>query len=200
MSSVFSVLILKWPGFTLWFSLDQPDGVLLIPCTVEAVLYSPNRIRHPEALPVNISFRISISISFKFGYDENRVYLCKADQATLLRNVAEHFHCSRKLLHKGLVGPTIPGQIRISIKLEKRESLLPTWSSQRAGGWCIARRLTWQGPVSPPTLNTVLMMMVMKKSDMLKKLKVPIMIETHLPSTSSFITTELGRFFVNLRL
>ena len=117
-------------------------GVLLIPCTVEAVLYSPNRIRHPEALPVNISFRISISISFKFGYDENRVYLCKADQAMLLRNFAQHFHCSRKLLHKGLVGQTIPGQIRISVKLEKRGSLLPTWSSRRAGGRCIARRLT----------------------------------------------------------
>ena len=65
---------------------DQPDGVLLIPCTVEAVLYSPNRIRHPEALPVNISFSISISISFKFGYDENRDDLCKVDQVTLLRN------------------------------------------------------------------------------------------------------------------
>ena len=25
-SSVFSVLILKWPGFIQWFSLDQPDG------------------------------------------------------------------------------------------------------------------------------------------------------------------------------
>ena len=64
--------------------------------------------------------------------------------------------------------------------------------------YCKAPDMTRSGITS--NSNTVLMMMVMKKSDMLKKLKVPIMIETHLPSTSSFITTELGRFFVNLRL
>ena len=58
-------------------------GVLLIPRTVEAVLYSPNMIQRHYLLT---SFSISISISFKFGYDENRDDLCKVDQVTLLRN------------------------------------------------------------------------------------------------------------------